>query len=160
MKTIALVVLLIMPHVAWPLEKADKVLVIKSQHKLFLQRNGKNLSIFHVALGANPQGHKRRQGDQRTPEGNYTLDLKKADSAYYKSIRISYPNTADKAQAKRAGVDPGGWIMIHGQKNGFGYLAPMTQATDWTNGCIAVTNREMEMIWQAVDVGTPIEIRP
>ena len=160
MKTIPLIFLLMLPHMAWTMEKADKVLVIKSQRRLFLQRNGRNLSIFRVALGANPQGHKRRQGDQRTPEGNYTLDLKKADSAYYKSIRISYPNAADKAQARRAGVEPGGWIMIHGQKNGFGHLAPMTQCTNWTNGCIAVTDREMDVIWQAVDVGTPIEIRP
>jgi murein L,D-transpeptidase YafK len=160
LRLIVFSVLLLAAQLSWAMDKADNVLVIKSQCRLFLLRDGKTLNAFHVALGANPEGHKQRQGDGRTPEGSYILDLKNAHSAFYKSIRISYPNAADRARARRRGVDPGGWIMIHGQRNGLGHLARNTQRTHWTNGCIAVTDREMDIIWQTVDVGTPIEIRP
>jgi murein L,D-transpeptidase YafK len=136
------------------------VLVVKSEKKLYLEHNGKVIRSYRVALGGNPKGHKQRQGDRRTPEDCYILDLKNPNSAYYKSIHISYPNATDLARARRAGVRPGGWIMIHGQKNGYGHLAAITQRYNWTTGCIAVTNAEMDEIWQAVDIGTPIEIRP
>ena len=121
---------------------------------------GEAIKTYRVALGGSPVGHKRQEGDQKTPEGHYLLDYKKPDSAYYKAIHISYPNAADKTQALERGLSPGGQIMIHGQKNGFGWLGLVTQQIDWTNGCIAVTDSDMEEIWQAVDPGTPIQINP
>ena len=160
MVRVIMMVLLLLPPCAVAADKADQVVVLKSQARLFLKRHGKVIGSYHVALGGNPMGHKQRQGDQRTPEGRYVLDLKNPHSAYYKSIRISYPNAADKARAKRKGVHPGGWIMIHGQKNGRGHLAPITQRVNWTDGCIAVTDADMDEIWQAVDVGTSIDILP
>jgi murein L,D-transpeptidase YafK len=141
-------------------EKADRVLVIKSESKLYLKKKGKTLKAYHVAFGAQPKGHKRREGDERTPEGKYTLIYKKKDSSFYKSIQISYPNEADKKRAKQSGVNPGGFIMIHGQKNGIGWLSWITQRFNWTDGCIAVSNSAMDEIWESVNVGTPIEIKP
>lgn len=160
MKTIIILAMMLLPLFAYAVEKADRVVVIKSESKLVLKRNGTIIGAYHVALGGNPRGHKQQRGDRRTPEGSYILDFKKKDSAYYRAIRISYPNTSDKARARRKGVHPGGSIMIHGQKNGYGHLAHITQRFNWTDGCIAVTNEEMDRIWQAVDVGTPIEIKP
>lgn len=115
---------------------------------------------YKIVLGGNPVGHKQQEGDQRTPEGNYILDYKKSDSSFYKAIHVSYPNVKDKKHAKQLGVNPGGFIMIHGQKNGFGWISSLAQQFDWTDGCIAVKNYEMDKIWDAVDVGTPIQINP
>lgn len=142
------------------LPKADAVLVDKAQARLSLVRNGEPYRAYPVALGAHPQGHKQRQGDGRTPEGNYVLDYRMADSRFYKAIHLSYPNAQDQAQAATRGDDPGGVIMIHGQPNGFAWLGWLIQRSDWTNGCIAVGTVAMEEIWRAVDDGTPIEIRP
>lgn len=136
------------------------VVVIKSESKLYLKKDGKVLKEYHVSFGANPEGHKIQEGDERTPEGRYILDYKKSDSAFYKSIHISYPNEADKKRAKEAGVNPGGFIMIHGQKNGLGWLSWISQRFNWTDGCIAVSNRAMDEIWNSVNIGTPIEIKP
>ena len=138
----------------------DLVRVEKSSKRLYLINAGKVVREFRVALGGNPAGHKQQEGDQRTPEGKYLLDFKKADSAYYKAIHISYSNAADTESARRRGVNPGGSIMIHGQKNGFGWLGPLVQRYDWTNGCIALSNEDMEQVWRLVDAGTPIEIIP
>lgn len=138
----------------------DYVVVVKSELKMYLLSKGKRLKEYSISLGANPVGHKEQEGDERTPEGNYILDYKKSDSSFYKAIHISYPNKKDKARAKENGVDPGGLIMIHGQKNGLGWLSWLSQKFNWTNGCIAVTNREMDEIWGLVKVGTPIEIQP
>jgi murein L,D-transpeptidase YafK len=149
-----------MPLNVFAFEKADKVLVVKSEARLYLLKSGKVIAVMGVAFGGNPVGHKLQQGDERTPEGSYILDYKNPNSAFYKSIHISYPNTADKKHARKAGVDPGGDIMLHGQKNGFGWLSWMNQNFNWTNGCIAVSNSDMDMIWAAVSPGTPIEIRP
>ncbi len=141
-------------------QKADLVLVKKSESRLYLMNGKKVIKDFHVVFGENPHGHKQQEGDKRTPEGRYMLDLKKSDSAYYKAIRISYPNKQDTQRAKERGQKPGGQIMIHGQKNGRGWLAPFSRFFNWTDGCIAVTDAEIEEIWSAVDVGTPIEIHP
>ncbi len=141
-------------------EKADIVFVSKSESKLYLKKNGKILKKYRVAFGANPRGHKQQEGDERTPEGKYILDYKNAASSFYKAIHISYPNEADKKKAAAKGVNPGGSIMLHGQKNGFGWFAFAAQFFNWTDGCIAVSNSSMDEIWQAVDVGTPIEIAP
>lgn len=136
----------------------DKVLVDKAARQLQLLSAGEVIKTYHIALGGNPVGHKRQQGDERTPSGTYTLDYKNEKSKFYRSIHISYPNATDKARAKSLGVNAGGDIMIHGQKNGLGHLAAITQKRDWTEGCIAVTNNEMDEIMAAVKIGTPIEI--
>ncbi|OGT87738.1 MAG: hypothetical protein A2286_06170 [Gammaproteobacteria bacterium RIFOXYA12_FULL_61_12] len=140
--------------------KADLVVVNKAERQLLLMSRGQVLKQFKVALGGNPVGHKRREGDQRTPEGRYLLDTKKSDSGYYKAIHISYPNGADRLRARLGGFSPGGAIMIHGQKNGFDWLTLIAQNLDWTQGCIAVKNEEMDEVWAAVDAGTPILINP
>lgn len=144
---------------AWA-EKADRVVVNKSESRLYLERGGKTFASFRAAFGAEPKGHKEQEGDERTPEGRYILDSKNANSTYYKAIHISYPNQQDSAVAKARGVEPGGLIMVHGQKNGFGWLTPIAQWFNWTDGCVAVSNKDMDTIWKAVDVGTPIEILP
>lgn len=138
--------------------KIDKVVVDKSSRSMALLSQGEVVRSYRIALGDNPQGHKREEGDERTPEGTYTLDYKNENSIAHRSIHISYPNAADKADAASRGVSPGGDIMIHGQMNGFGSLAKVMQQRDWTNGCIAVTNEEMDEIMSVVELGTPIEI--
>ena len=107
MRAIILIVMLLAPQLAGSMDKADRVLVVKSQAKLYLKRNGTVIRQYHIALGSQPKGPKQRQGDHRTPEGRYTIDLKNPGSLYYKSIRISYPNAADRARARKAGVHPG-----------------------------------------------------
>lgn len=138
----------------------DSVLVNKSELKMYLLAKGEKVKEYSIALGANPKGHKQQEGDERTPEGKYFLDYKKSDSSFYKAIHISYPSVEDQAKAKERGVNPGGLIMIHGQKNGLGWLSWASQNFNWTNGCIAVTNKEMDEIWSLIKVGTPIEIQP
>jgi murein L,D-transpeptidase YafK len=157
---IFLIFIFLIPSISFAIEKADSVLVIKSEAKLYLMKDGKEIMKYHCSFGANPTGHKRQQGDERTPEGKYILDYKKKDSAFYKAIHISYPNDLDKERAKNKGVNPGGAIMIHGQKNNLGWLYFISKYFHWTDGCIAVSNSAMDEIWEAVDVGTPIEIRP
>lgn len=141
-------------------EKADRVVVIKSKKTLSLYSGDRKLATYAVVFGARPVGHKRQEGDKRTPEGHYLLDFKKPDSDFYKAIRISYPNDADIERAKRRGVAPGGAIMIHGQRNYLGKAWFITRKFNWTDGCVALSNPDMEAVWQAVDVGTPIEIKP
>lgn len=155
-----IVVFFAMPAAGFGLEKADMVVVVKSESRLYLKRGGQIISQYHVVFGPEPEGHKLQEGDGKTPEGKYVLDYKNANSDFYKSIHISYPNRADRKRAVRSGVDPGGEIMIHGQKNGAGWLASISKYFNWTQGCIAVSNKAMDEIWQAVDAGTPIEIKP
>jgi murein L,D-transpeptidase YafK len=140
-------------------DTADSVLVDKSDERLYLLKDGNVFAEYSVSFGANPEGHKQEEGDERTPEGSYILDYKKADSAFYKAIHVSYPNDEDKKAASAKGVDPGSAIMIHGQRNRLGWLAYITQRFNWTDGCIAVTNGEMDEIWNSVPANTPIEIR-
>jgi len=143
-----------------PLPRADKVLIVKSERKLYLLNRGKVFREYHIALGKKPEGPKIQEHDQKTPEGNYTLDYKNSHSAYYRAIHVSYPGPRDRARAKRLRVSPGGAIMIHGQPNWWGWLSLIRQRFDWTAGCIAVSNGDMDEIWEAVKPGTPIEIRP
>ena len=140
-------------------ETVDSALVDKSEEKLFLLSGDTIVAEYSVAFGGDPKGHKQKEGDEKTPEGHYILDYKKSDSSFYKAIHISYPNEADKNAAAALGVDPGGLIMIHGQRNGLGWLAWITQLFNWTDGCVAVTNSDMDEIWDAVAENTPIEIR-
>jgi murein L,D-transpeptidase YafK len=141
-----------------PSTAIDRVIVDKSDRILKLMSDGKVIRSYRIALGGSPTGHKQQEGDQRTPVGVYTLDYKNENSIAYRSIHISYPNDEDKARAQSLGVNPGGDIMIHGQMNGFGYLALFNQRRDWTDGCIAVANDEMDGIMDAVILGTTIEI--
>ena len=141
-------------------EKADLVRVVKSERRLYLMKDGKEISSFRATFGANPKGHKQRRGDERTPEGRYTLTYKNPNSSFYKSIHISYPNAQDREKARKIGADPGGDIMIHGQKNGVEWLTPLSQLFNWTDGCVALTNPNMDRVWDSVDPGIPIEIYP
>jgi murein L,D-transpeptidase YafK len=140
--------------------KADSVLVIKSERKLVLLRHGDVIREFSISLGSRPVGHKWEEGDQRTPEGYYVLDWRNSTSRFYRSIHVSYPDYTDRSYARMAGVDPGGNIMIHGLPNGSAWASWWVGRWDWTDGCIAVTNEAMDEIWDSVEEGTPIEIRP
>ncbi len=151
----------LVPGVVFPVvTKADKVLVIKNKRVLMLLRDGEIFRTYKVALGKQPTGHKTRQGDRRTPEGKYVLDSRNPKSKYHLAIHISYPNESDILNARNRGVSPGGDIMIHGLPPGVGKSEEAYSFLDWTDGCIAVTNSEMEEIWQLVADGTPIEIKP
>lgn len=141
-------------------EKADYVLVNKSENKMYLLQNDKILRTYNIALGANPVGHKVREGDHRTPEGVYMLNYKNTKSKFYKSINIDYPNERDMARARARGVDPGDDIVIHGYPNELGNYSGPVAPKNWTQGCIGVKNYEMDEIWSLVEVDTPIEIRP
>ncbi|MCR9214374.1 MAG: L,D-transpeptidase family protein [Proteobacteria bacterium] len=141
------------------LAEADLVLVDKSDRQLYIMEKGKILRQFSIALGGNPKGHKLQEGDQKTPEGVYVLDYINENSAYHRSMHISYPTDQDRFAAKIRGVEPGGMIMIHGQKNGAGIFSALTQLFDWTEGCIALTNDEMDEFLALVPVGTTIHIR-
>ena len=147
-------------NTAWAAPAIDLVRVLKSERKLQLIANGKIKKEFPVSLGSNPLGPKREEGDGRTPEGKYTLNYKKSNSAFYKAIRISYPNSADVRAAKARGVKPGADIMIHGQKKNLGWLSPVSQQFDWTKGCIALSDEDMAVVWKMVSEGLSIEILP
>jgi murein L,D-transpeptidase YafK len=138
--------------------EVNVVKVDKSENMMYLMENDKIIKQYQVAFGANPKGHKEQEGDEKTPEGTYTLDYKKEDSAFYRAMHISYPNQSDLQNAAEKGVSAGGFIMVHGQKNGFGWLASITQQFNWTNGCIALTNAEMDEFMSLVNVGTKIQI--
>ena len=140
--------------------RADLILVEKARRRLTVYANGRSLKSYGVALGWNPVGHKQREGDGRTPEGRYHIDFKKLDSTFHRALHISYPDTADREAARRRGDKPGGAIMIHGLRNGYGWLGNLHRLRDWTAGCIAVTDREIEELWGAVAVGTVVEVRP
>lgn len=142
-----------------PIPRAAKVLVIKSERKMYLLKAGKVIRTYKIALGANPEGDKEKEGDNRTPEGTYVLDWRNDKSSCYRSIHISYPDKADMAAAKKKNVSPGGNIMIHGLHPSIEWMGKTHNKYDWTWGCIAVTNEEMDEIWKSVKYGTPIEIR-
>jgi tetratricopeptide (TPR) repeat protein len=141
-------------------EPVDKVLIEKEKRRLTLMSRGEAIKTYTIALGVNPVGPKEMQGDNKTPEGNYTIESRNRHSKYHLSLRISYPNKRDKQRAEELGVAPGGDIMIHGAKNGFSGVGESHNAIDWTEGCIAVTNPEIEEIVRLVPDGTPVEIRP
>ena len=140
--------------------RADRVVVRKSERILQLFDHGKLVKTYKVALGGNPIGPKTRRGDHKTPEGIYVLDSRNSNSKFHKAIHISYPNARDRASAREKGVSPGGDVFVHGLPNGYGWIGVSHRLKDWTDGCVAVTNEEIEEIWNAVPDGTPIEIRP
>jgi len=139
---------------------ADRVLVEKSARRLTLLRNGSTLKTYRVALGRAPVGAKEYEGDQRTPEGVYSIDFHKPDSDYHLALHVSYPEQRDIDRAAAQGLSAGSDIMIHGLPNGRGWIGRFHHREDWTVGCVAVTDFEIEEIFRAVPDGTPIEIRP
>jgi murein L,D-transpeptidase YafK len=145
---------------AMGLEVADRVVVHKAGRKLVLIKDDAILRTFKVALGLSPEGHKLREGDFRTPEGNYVLEDRNADSDYFLSIRVSYPSTEDLRRSRAKGYSPGGLIMVHGQPNHPSHSPEYYRRTDWTNGCIAVSNADMVDIWLMTTRNTPIQILP
>lgn len=140
--------------------RADRVVVLKKEHTLQLLRQGKVIKSYKVALGGDPVGAKTRQGDHKTPEGVYVLDSRNAHSQFHKSIHISYPNAKDRAAARQNHVSPGGDVFVHGLPNGYKWIGARHRLKDWTDGCVAVTDDEIDEIWNAVADGTLIEIRP
>jgi len=143
-------------------QTAAKIVVYKAERKMeLLDKTSNILKTYKIALGANPKGHKTQEGDEKTPEGLYKISGRNSNSSFHLSLKISYPNEQDIAQATKRGVSAGGDIMIHGLRNGIGWLGSAHRLYDkWTNGCIAVTNKEIEEIWNLVLDGTPVEIRP
>ena len=139
---------------------ADRVVIEKAARTLALYHRGRLVKTYRVALGSNAKGRKEREGDGRTPEGTYVIDFRKRDSAFHRALHISYPNDEDRQRARRLGVSPGGAIMIHGLPNGRGAIGKAHLLRDWTQGCIAVTNEEIEEIWRAVPNGTRVDIKP
>lgn len=138
----------------------DFVRVFKRQRRLELLSEGELVAQYAIALGDQPEGHKQQQGDERTPEGFYVIDWRKEDSAFHRALHISYPNSEDVRRARELGVDPGGAIMIHGLPNNLAVIGSVHTVVDWTDGCIAVTNAEIEEIWRLVQDGVAIEILP
>ncbi|MEY3976028.1 MAG: hypothetical protein RLZZ33_1083 [Pseudomonadota bacterium] len=145
--------------VASPLPVANQVVVHKSQRRLELWRGRELLRSYRVSLGLNPDGHKRQEGDFRTPEGRYRLTARNPRSDFFLSLAVSYPDKSDVARAREAGVAPGGAIMIHGLPNQPKWSADYYAKNDWTDGCIALSNADMMEVWMLVPTGTPIDIR-
>jgi murein L,D-transpeptidase YafK len=140
--------------------KIDKLIVIKHERIMRAYSNGQLVKIYKISIGQNAVGDKEFQGDKRTPEGEYKINDRNPNSAYHKNLGVSYPNRADVVEAKRRGLKPGGDIKIHGLRNGLGFLGKFHRLFNWTAGCIAVTDREMDELYRSVANGTPIIIRP
>lgn len=141
-------------------QKVDSILILKKDHVMELLAGGKVIRTYKVALGRGGLEPKEREGDARTPEGHYTIDSRNSASRFYKALHISYPDAEDRKRAAKLGVLPGGAIMIHGLPNGMAWLGSVHRTYDWTAGCVAVTDTEMDEIWNLVPVGTRVEILP
>ncbi|NLE02316.1 MAG: L,D-transpeptidase family protein [Fibrobacter sp.] len=149
--------------VTLPLDKnqqIDKVVVIKHLRKLYLYNEGKVIKEYDISLGRVSKGHKEYEGDRKTPEGLYCLNDKNHNSGYHKNFGISYPDKKDRAHADSLGKSPGGDIKIHGLRNGFGWIGRLHLLFNWTYGCIALTNEDLDELYVTVKIGTPIEIMP
>jgi len=139
---------------------ADRLVIDKSERTLTLFWHGVPIKVYRVALGGDPVAPKRRQGDERTPEGAYVVALRHENSEFHRALHLSYPNAEDRARARAERVSPGGNIEIHGLRGGFDWVGSAHTLFDWTNGCVAVTNVEIEELWRAAPTGTPVEILP
>ncbi len=144
--------------ISGPAFAVDLVKVDKSKRRMYLIEQGQVIKEYRIALGENPKGHKQQEGDNRTPEGKYVLQYYSNDSSFYRSVHISYPNRQDRQSAQQRGVSPGGEIKIHGLRDGERRPPQFVQSFDWTNGCIAITNQEMDEFLSLVKMGTDIEI--
>jgi len=141
-------------------EQVDRIVIEKSAHSMSLMSRGAVIKSYKVAISRQPIGPKEREGDHKTPEGVYEIDRKNPNSRFHLALHVSYPNASDRAQAQKLGVKPGGDIEIHGLESKFSWLAGLQRQVDLTDGCIAVTNAEIEEVYSLVPVGTPVEIRP
>ena len=141
------------PALLPPAQRADRIVVDKSERRMRLLREGRVIASYRIALGDAPQGHKRRRGDERTPEGEYRISQRNPNSAFHLSLRVSYPGPDDRRRARASGLDPGGDIMSHGGSSRW-------WREDWTDGCIAVSDAEIEEIWRRVPRDVPIRIDP
>jgi len=148
------------PAAPAPLKQADRIVIEKSKRTLTLMSGSTVLKTYKVALGGQPVGAKQRQGDHKTPEGLYVVDHKNPASQFHRALHLSYPNEHDRESARKLGVSPGGDVEIHGIGARYGWVGAAHRQTDWTDGCIAVTNEEIDEIWPLVPVGTPVEIKP
>jgi murein L,D-transpeptidase YafK len=138
--------------------QATRIVVEKSAHKMSLFHDQTVLRVYEVSLGSGGPDAKMREGDRRTPEGRFVIDGRNTKSRFHRALHISYPTAAEVASAKARGDNPGGDVLIHGLRDGFGWIGTFHRTMDWTAGCIAVTDREMDEIWRVVPNGTPIEI--
>lgn len=138
----------------------DKLVVLKSERQLLAYSDGELVKTYIIALGRNPEGDKEYEGDKKTPQGLYYINDKNPNSAYHKNLGISYPNAEDIKHAKSLGKSAGGDIKIHGLLNGTGFLSKFHRWFDWTMGCMAITDTEIDELYEAVPVGTPVEIKP
>jgi murein L,D-transpeptidase YafK len=143
-----------------PATKVDRIVIEKSKREMMLMSGGKAVKTYKVALGSEPVGPKEQRGDHKTPEGVYAVDAKVAQSEFHRALHLSYPSAADRERARKMGVSPGGDVEIHGLGAKWGWVGAAHQEYDWTDGCVAVTNQEIDEIWPLVPVRTPVEIRP
>jgi murein L,D-transpeptidase YafK len=143
-----------------PIGLADSIVIEKKAHRMTLYHMGRPMRTYLVALGGQPVGDKLSAGDRRTPEGVFSIEGRNPYSDYHLSLRISYPDAAHRLRAEALGVSPGNNIMIHGLPNGKGRVGAYHRTVDWTNGCIALTDEEIEEIWSVVPIGTPVHIKP
>jgi murein L,D-transpeptidase YafK len=141
-------------------ETADRIVIAKSARTMTLESNGRVLKSYKVALGSQPVGAKERQGDHKTPEGEYIVNAKNEHSQFFMALHLSYPNPTDHARARSLSASPGGDVEIHGLGKQYGWIGARHRLVDWTDGCIAVTNEEIQEIFGMVPVGTRVEIKP
>jgi murein L,D-transpeptidase YafK len=139
---------------------AIRIVVVKSNRTMTLESGGQPIKTYKVALGGQPIGAKQQQGDHKTPEGEYFVDAKIPHSQFYMALHLTYPSAEDRARARKQGVSPGGDVEIHGLGKTYGWIGARHRLSDWTDGCIAVTNEEIEDIFRIVPVGTRVEIKP
>jgi murein L,D-transpeptidase YafK len=160
-----MVIVAVLAWANWPIQKlpagtkADSIVIEKSARKLSVVVGGSVVKTYEVSLGRNPVGPKEREGDKKTPEGSYRVIEHFRPSAFHRALRLSYPEPRDVERARAQGVPPGSDIMIHGIRNGFGFIGKIHLFRDWTAGCIAVRNSEIEELWDAVSDVTPVEIK-
>jgi murein L,D-transpeptidase YafK len=166
-KAIRWALALLLPAAIWvnaqtpnPQEHADRIVIVKSARTMTLMDGDRVLKTYKVALGGQPVGAKERQGDHKTPEGNYVVDQKKSQSLFHRALHLSYPSAADRERARKLRASPGGDIEIHGLGAKYAWVGAKHRLTDWTDGCIAVTNEEIDEIFRLVPAGTRVEIRP
>jgi len=164
--TILLLLLAMIAYTIYPVNalpkntSIDSLIVYKSKRQLIVYEKGKIIKTYKIALGKNPVGDKKIEGDKKTPEGRYIINSKNPKSTFHKNLGISYPNSFDRAEAKQLGHSPGGDVKIHGLKNGLGFIGKWHRSRDWTNGCIALTNSEIDELYNHVLIKTPIIIYP
>jgi murein L,D-transpeptidase YafK len=138
----------------------DRIIVEKSAKRLSIFRDGQRIKTYQIALGRNPVGPKQEEGDMKTPEGTYKIDTRNAQSSFHLALHISYPSVEDDKRAAARGISAGSDIMIHGIRNGLGWIGAFHRRKNWTVGCIALTDEEIEEVWRVTPDGTTIEIRP